>query len=210
MPPIKLALLSLVLVAPLGQAASFSCAKAATTVEKMVCANPELSRQDDYLNGSYQRAVKRVGNKTVLRQWQRNWLKSQALNACKTAECVKLAYGTRVKLLDDAVESPWNGHYVRYYQGKADRNAAEIMLVGSIEGGVVGEGATIWLGPNAAKGQVNIGNFAALGALTGPKLAFKDGACQLSARLKGAVLKVEDNLKCGGNNATFTGDYRRQ
>jgi uncharacterized protein len=209
MPTIKLALLSVVLVAPLASAASFNCAKAASNIEKMVCAHPELSRQDDYLNGSFQRAVDRVGDKSGLREWQRRWLKSPALNACKTTECVKLAYGTRVKLLDDAVKSPWNGHYVRHVKGKPDRNAAEIMLVGSIEGGVIGEGSTMALGSNAGKFQVNSGRFGALGALSGATLTFKDRDCQLSATQKGNVLRVEDNNKCAAN-ATFAGEYRRQ
>lgn len=206
----KFAVLSLALAAPLASAASFDCAKAASAVEKMVCANPELSRQDDYLNGSYQRALQRVGNQPALRAWQRTWLKSDALNDCKTAECVKLAYGTRVKLLDDAVRSPWNGRYVRYYQGKADRHTAEIVLIASSEGGVIGEGEALWMGPNAANGQVNVGEIRAMGSFTGARLIIEQGECHVAARLKGARLLVEDNLQCGGHNVTFTGEYRRK
>lgn len=210
MSTIKFALLALALTAPLASAASFNCAKAASNIEKMVCANPVLSRQDDYLNGSYQRALGRLGNPVALRESQRDWLKSHALNDCKTIECVKLAYGTRVKLLDDAVKSPWNGHYVRHYKGKADRNNAEIVLIASGESGVAGEGQTMWLGPSAANGQVNVGQFNAIGAFSGPRLLFKDGECQLGATLKGARLTIEDNNKCGGLNATFTGEYKRK
>jgi uncharacterized protein len=210
MPHLKIALLSLALAAPLASAASFNCTKASSAVEKMVCANLQLSRQDDYLNGSFQRALKRVGNEQALRQSQRMWLKSHALNDCKSVECVKLAYGTRVKLLDDAVKSPWNGHYVRVFQGKADKNVSEIVLIGSTEGGVNGEGNTLWIGPNAANGQINVGQFAATGALKGGKLVFVDGECQVTAGLKAAALLVEDNNKCGGVNANFSGTFRRK
>ena len=210
MPNFKIALLALAFAAPLASAASFNCAKAVSPVEKMVCANPELSRLDDYLNGSYKRAVERVGDKLAMREWQRSWLKSGTLNDCKTTECVKLAYGTRVKLLDDAVKSPWNGHYVRQYKGKADRNTAEIVLVASGEGSVTGEGSTMWLGPNAANGQVNVGEFSAVGSFTGGNLIFEESECHVSAKLKGGRLVVEDNNMCGGNNATFSGEYRRK
>jgi uncharacterized protein len=206
----KFAVLSLAFTAPLASAASFDCAKASSAVEKMVCANPDLSRQDDYLNGSYQRAVARVGNTAALRASQRAWLKSGALNDCKTAECVKLAYGTRVKLLDDAVKSPWNGQYARYYKGKADRHTAGIVLIASSEGGVLGEGEALWMGPNAANGQVHVGAFRALGSFTGAKLTFKQDECTITAALKGARLVVEDNNQCGGHNVTFSGDYRRK
>ncbi|MEJ7806319.1 MAG: lysozyme inhibitor LprI family protein [Telluria sp.] len=210
MPSLKLVFLSLAFAAPFASAASFNCAKASSNVEKMVCANPALSRQDDYLNDSYKRAVERLGDKLALREGQRAWLKSGALNDCKTTECVKLAYGTRVKQLDDAVKSPWNGHYVRHYKGKGDRNTAEIVLIATGDSSVTGEGSTMWLGPNAANGQVNVGEFSAVGAITGANLVFKDEECRVSARLKGRVLKVEDNNMCGGNNATFTGEYRRK
>ena len=210
MPNFKIVLLSLALAAPLASAASFNCAKAASAVEKMVCATPELSRLDDYLNGSYQRAVDRMGDRLALREWQRSWLKSGALNDCKTTECVKLAYGTRVKLLDDAVKSPWNGHWVRQYKGKADRNTSEMVLIASGEGSVTGEGSTMWMGPNAANGQVNVGELSAQGSVTGAKLNFQQSECHVSAKLKGGRLEVEDNNMCGGNNATFSGQYRRK
>ena len=149
MPKLRLALLSLSLAAPFASAASFNCAKASSNVEKMVCTSAALSRQDDSLNGSYKRAVESVGDKLAMREWQRAWLKSDALNACKSTGCLKLAYGTRVKLLDAAVKSPWNGHCVRQYKGKTDRHTAEIVLIASGEGGVIGEGSTMWMGPNA-------------------------------------------------------------
>lgn len=211
MSKVKIALLSLVLAAPFASAASFNCAKAATAVEKMVCADPDLSREDDHLNGSYKRAVERVGNKLAMREWQRTWLRSPALTGCKTTACVKEAYGTRVKLLDDAVKSPWNGHYVRHYKGKPDRNTAEIVLIESVEGGVSGEGNTMWLGPSAANGQVHEGSFSAMGERHGMGLMFHSEMCRLTMTLKGAVLKVEDvNNYCGGANANFNGDYRRK
>lgn len=210
MPITKIALLALALAAPLASAASFDCAKASSAVEKMVCANPDLSRLDEQLNGAYRRAVERVGDRPAMRAWQRAWLRSHTLADCKDAACVKLAYGARIKLLDAAVKSPWNGHYVRQYQGKADSNTSEIVLVASGKDSVLGEGSTMWLGPNAANGQVHVGEFSAEGGFTGANLIFETDECHVSATRKGGLLKVEDNNLCGGNSATFTGDYRRK
>jgi hypothetical protein len=49
-----------------------------------------------------------------------------------------------------------------------------------------------------------------VGSFTGANLFFEQGECHVSAKLKGGMLKVEDNNLCGGNNATFSGEYRRK
>ena len=99
---------------------------------------------------------------------------------------------------------------MRYYKGKADRDTAEIVLIASGEGRVIGEGSSMWMGPNAANGQVNIGEFSALGSLNGANLIFNQDDCKVSAKLKGRVLEVKDNDMWGGVRATFTGQYRRK
>ncbi|MDQ1921125.1 lysozyme inhibitor LprI family protein [Massilia pseudoviolaceinigra] len=205
--PFKIALLSLALVCPLASAASYDCPKAVSNVEKMVCADPELSRLDDDLHGSYKRAVARVGDELAMRQWQRNWLKSQALNGCKTAQCVKVAYGTRVKLLDDAVPSRWTGQYARYYKGKADRNQGDILLIAVGENAAIVEGMTTWPDPDE---QVRPGQFGSLGAFSGEHLIVEAEECQASMTLKGKVLRVDDSKTCSGTNGTFGAEYRRK
>lgn len=206
----RMAVLSLVLSAPLASAASFDCAKARSPVEKMVCADPALSRQDDLLAASYKRAMERLGNPVALRASQRAWLKSYAVRNCKTANCVKPLYAARVLWLDAAVKSPWNGHFVRYFDGKPDVHATEIVLIASGDGKVNGEGSSLWVGPNAANGGVNVGEFSAAGTVSGSKLAFNADECEVSATLNGAQLIAQDNNQCGGRNVTFSGEYRRK
>ena len=72
------------------------------------------------------------------------------------------------------------------------------------------------------RGAVNIGEFDALVKLQGDSLSFTIGddgktiaydkgdelACRIRMRRLGPFLMVEDNRQCGGNNVSFTGDYR--
>jgi uncharacterized protein len=206
----RIAIVSLVLAAPLASAASFDCAKAKSPIEKMVCAHPELSRQDEVLAASYKRAIDRVGNPVALRASQRTWLTSYAVRDCKAADCLKTVYAARIAWLDAAVKSPWNGHFVRYFDGKPDMHASEIVLIASSDGKVSGEGSSLWMGPNAANGGVNVGQFSAAGTVSGSKLTFDADGCEVSATLNGAQLIAQDNNQCGGHNVTFSGQYRRK
>lgn len=191
-------------------AASFDCAKAASAAEKTICGDAALSKLDEQLNKAYQGAIARTGNKTLVREWQRDWLKSHELAACKSAACMKPLFAARTALLDEAVASRWNGQYVRYYKGKPDRHTADILLVALKDEAVAGKGAALWMGPNAANGQVNVGEFGGQGSFTGDHLIFESEECHVSMTLKGDALTVEDSNTCGGANVTFTGDYRRK
>lgn len=198
------------LAAPLAHAAGFDCARAATPMEKRICADPALSKLDEGLTRAYVRALARVGSKDLVRQWQRDWLKSAQLTACKDAACLRPLFTVRIALLDDAIASPWNGQYTRYVNNKMDKNTSDIMLVALKDDAVAGTGATMWLGPNAANGQVHVGEFDAVGSFTGENLIFEQADCQVNVTRSRAVLQVEDSNTCGGANATFTGIYRRK
>jgi uncharacterized protein len=197
-------------VSSLAQAASFDCAKASSTREKMICADKALSTLDEQLNAAYTAAIERTGNKGLVRQWQRDWLRSDALAACTTSACVRSLFAARIASLDAAIASPWNGQYIRYAGNKVDRHAADIMLVATRDGGVVGAGSALWLGANAARGQVNTGEFDGIGSFTGEALIFEQDDCHVRLTLADDVLQVEDSNQCGGHNVSFTGRYRRK
>jgi uncharacterized protein len=208
---LKYSILSVALLAaPFAQGASFDCAKAASAMEKRICADPALSKLDEGLGAAYTRALARVGNKDLVRQWQRDWLRSAALTSCRDAACLRPLFSARIAMLDDAVASPWNGQYTRYVNNKADRHTSDIMLVALRDEAVAGSGSTMWLGPNAANGQVHVGEFDAVGSFTGENLIFEQEDCNVNVTRKGTTLTVEDSNTCGGVNATFTGTYRRQ
>jgi uncharacterized protein YecT (DUF1311 family) len=73
-------LLLLLLAAP-ATAASFDCAKARTKVEKLICKDPQLSRQDEDLAKAYGEALKAWDGQIAayVKMNQRGWVGSRAL-----------------------------------------------------------------------------------------------------------------------------------
>lgn len=81
------------------QAASFDCAKAATNIEKMICMDAILSKQDEQLAQEYQAVMAKIGDKESLKKAQHIWLKERR-NACKDAMCLMQAYHERIAELN--------------------------------------------------------------------------------------------------------------
>jgi uncharacterized protein len=84
---------------PPAHAASFPCTQAKTTVEKSICASPEVSNLDEYL-GRYYAAV-RIGlahADSCIIDDQRAWLLN-VRDACKDAACLKRVYLERLAVL---------------------------------------------------------------------------------------------------------------
>lgn len=84
-------------------AASFDCARAETKVEKLICADAELSKLDEDLAAAYTAAREVRGNEASLRTTQRQWQKER--NSCTDAQCVKNSYSTRLSSLANEVNS---------------------------------------------------------------------------------------------------------
>jgi len=82
--------------------ASFDCEKAHTRIEKMICADPELSDLDRNL-GNYYYAAKeefvRAGAATCLKTDQLRWLKLTR-NECQDNTCLRTVYLNRLSELD--------------------------------------------------------------------------------------------------------------
>ena len=88
-------LFAALLVAPLfGHSASFDCGKAGTPVEKMICANEELSRLDDALAETYSLEVDSANATANLRGSQKAWLTSR--NMCRDIACIRQNYEQRL------------------------------------------------------------------------------------------------------------------
>lgn len=85
---------AMLLAANTSCAASFDCAKASSKVEKMICADPELSKRDSELGSSYSTALKTVSNPFELRLQQREWIKER--NLCDNEDCLKSVYQKRI------------------------------------------------------------------------------------------------------------------
>ena len=87
-------------------AASFDCKKAATWVEKTVCANPELSKLDEELAKAYHEALTNLSpeGQRETKQYQKQWLKrmSKKISSLSDAEnknSLKYAYEERITQL---------------------------------------------------------------------------------------------------------------
>lgn len=106
---IPLAVMIALLSSP-AAAASFDCAKAATTVEKIVCADKEISALDDELNKLYQQRLAVALDQQGMKSMQRNWLKSLG-ERCKDAECVKMDYDIQVETLKGPVSEEFSFNY---------------------------------------------------------------------------------------------------
>ena len=87
------------------QAASFDCGKATTKVEKLVCANPEISKLDDTLGKAYQDDLTKADEeqKQLLITEQKHWLR-HTRNVCSDESCLKLAYWSRQAELETFFE----------------------------------------------------------------------------------------------------------
>jgi len=82
-------------------AASFDCEKASTKVEKMVCADPELSKLDEELGKKYQIALKEPWKTSSLYKSEHDfaWLKKR--NRCPDSKCLKYVYQQYLTYLDN-------------------------------------------------------------------------------------------------------------
>jgi uncharacterized protein len=105
----KFLLLLLTLLPLLAWSASFDCQKAHGATEKMVCADPELSKLDEQLAQTYRGALKTLTSQVKndnappdtpakLIQEQRHWI-TYVRDICEDIDCLRKAYQERVQLL---------------------------------------------------------------------------------------------------------------
>ncbi|MDH5669755.1 MAG: hypothetical protein OEY86_17280 [Nitrospira sp.] len=83
-------------------AASFDCTKATSPVEKLICADTELSNLDKNLAITY-RAARRAGLSDSQRVEQQTWIRQR--NSCDSMECVKQLYEARIAELANLAET---------------------------------------------------------------------------------------------------------
>ncbi len=91
-PPVGLMLL--LALAGDSAAASFDCAKAASAIEKTLCASPRLNQLDTRMGLAYARALRACPTADT-RHAQRDWLREQR-NRCGDEACLIAAYETRL------------------------------------------------------------------------------------------------------------------
>ena len=82
------------------QGASFDCAKAGTKVEKMICANAEVSQLDGEMAMTYRYTLQTVADPASVKKEQRQWLKER--NKCQDESCLIEKYRQRIGVMDMA------------------------------------------------------------------------------------------------------------
>lgn len=200
------------------QAASFDCAKAATKVEKLICADAQLSAQDETLAAAYRQAASITPGGAEPKQSQRAWLKRR--NACADVDCIAESYRQRVAELEDAIGQDLNaeaiaGTYTRRDPDFPEEHApAEITLSALPDGRVAIGGEALWIG-NADTGNVHVGTLEGNHELHAGRIDYRDGvdewSCVLTLRFTRDALNVDEpRMTCGGANVSFAGHYIRK
>ena len=99
----RLAIVTLIfLSSSAANSASFDCMKASTFVEKSICSDPKISRQDDVLGENYKHmSASNIGDgaRKDLKTTQRTWM--AARNKCSDNDCITTAYRKRIDEICD-------------------------------------------------------------------------------------------------------------
>lgn len=96
MRPSRIFAIALFLGSPQVQAASFDCAKAATTDEKLICLDSNLSALDEELSRTYKVAIGEIveDKKKTLKSEQIAWIKER--RKCTTGQCIESLIKDRI------------------------------------------------------------------------------------------------------------------
>lgn len=121
-------------VASGASAASFDCSRARTKVEKLICADVELSRADEEMAAAYDKARRSLapGDARDLMLTQRSWLSSRD-KACRSEDpdekkSCKITYSLRQRDLD---AWPELGHAVMFDSSEASKRVCGLLLARS-------------------------------------------------------------------------------
>ena len=200
-----LAALLLILVAAPVSAASFDCAKARTKVEKLICKDPQLSRQDGDLAKAYGEALKVWDGQIAayVKLSQRGWVGSRALLPpgmeqggilCTDDEtalpCLRAAHADRIAVL----RSPGfrlSGVYVR----GQDMISLQAVPTGLNLGYQLGDpSATQGFTEDTAPVKVATGQ----DVLSFPLTGTAPDACRLDAAFSADQVVITQKGPCGG------------
>ncbi|WP_198342631.1 lysozyme inhibitor LprI family protein [Burkholderia ubonensis] len=95
---------------PMNAERSFDCSKARTTVERLVCADPDLVKLDEMVNRGFV-AMQLVESKEIsyqdpVRKDQINWIRN-VRNKCVNSPCLTEAYRARVQYIKGRISSAY-------------------------------------------------------------------------------------------------------
>lgn len=197
---------ALALAPAAAQAASFDCKKAATKVEKLICADPELSRLDERMADAYAAALQSWDGRIAAytRMSQKGWVGSRALlppgvdqggvycvDDPTRLDCLRGLYRDRIAVLSSAA---WrlSGIYER---------GDDVMRIKAVPGGL--DLAYQLAGPDALGGATQEG--APVPVPTGassvgfPLVGEGRDACRLDGAFASGAVAITQKGPCSGN-----------
>ena len=119
---------SLVLPLPAAQAASFSCSKATTPAERIICGDKDLGARDGLMARLFAAAL-RGEDRDKVRASQQSW--HDALMACGNAACVKQSYDKRIFELIGTKGG--RSATTEFHRGNSDRDQGSLVVAGPVD-----------------------------------------------------------------------------
>lgn len=156
-------------------AASFDCRLANAPIDKQVCADKGLSKLDEEMGASYQRALastKAAARKELVKE-QKEWLRASR-SLCTDVHCLRRAYETRLLLLRECREHcvNWSESYRRNGEDynlliPRDTNMRNASFTEDLlkrgHGRVAGCESLVWIALGTASGNNSFGGLCKIG-----------------------------------------------
>lgn len=183
-------------------AASFDCGKASTDVEKLICADSQVSALDGELAQAYQNALAGSASPAALKAAQKSWL-AKVRNPCKDSACLIRAYQQRIKALGNAkpsASSPTG--FTGTYENKAAEVKVQHLAADRIKFAIL---ASYKMNTGEASGEAS-----GEAALAGNAAVYenREEDCKLAFKFSPGKLAVKQEGICGmGLNVSASGNY---
>jgi uncharacterized protein YecT (DUF1311 family) len=162
---------ALSLPAPPASAASFNCANASSRIERMICADPQLSALDEAMGVLYKSAL--IHDRTgQIRSAQREWMVGRE----RANDAAELKENYEARLTDLFMDRGGEGLGRTFAR---DDHNADLRLIPLSGSWVLFEINATWVG-NAATGNVNIGESAGVFQVSAGRGAWRTGSCVLT------------------------------
>lgn len=184
---------------------SFDYQKAASKIEKMICADPELSKLDVEMARAFAEARQRTGG-TV--PGQQAWLKDTR-DDCSNAACVKRVYQTRIAFLKGV--GPALPFTAPGLAGEWDRIGVSTHAPGTLR--ITKASRAAFEFELFAMAGINIGQIEGSAAIKAADAVYRDpeSGCEVRFRRteRRIAVATRDCMSMGGMGVTFEGDYGR-
>jgi uncharacterized protein len=120
---------SLALPLPTAHAASFSCSKATTPAERIICGDKDLGARDSLMARLFAAAL-RGADRDKVRASQQSW--HDTAMACVDAACVKQSYDKRIFEL--IATKGGRSATTEFHRGDSDRDQGSLVVAGPVDG----------------------------------------------------------------------------